>query len=216
MKPSLGWSAGLKPVSAAAGMNSAHHVAVDALLAGDLQLAGPHRVGVFAGPIDQQLIGHRLGRVSSAAGRQEDEAMAEAAGAVNVVRVARVDPELQAVAVFELALAAPARMPLAFDAHAEGQARLAPGGPHVGQRLLAFQLAQRRQPVLRRKFRRRAAPSVSSCQQGAAKRNRNRVGSSGSAMAFWKGFFYHERHEAKCTMIRNMHESSRVYCVVAR
>ena len=48
--------------------------------------------------------------------------MAVAAGAVDVERRARVDPHLQAVAVFESFVAAPHRLLLAVDADVEQQA----------------------------------------------------------------------------------------------
>ncbi len=78
-------------------------------LARHLQLARANRPGVFAGPVDQQLIGDRLVLPAPAAGRQKRVAMAVAARAMNVERRPRVDPHLQAVAVFEPALAAPRR-----------------------------------------------------------------------------------------------------------
>ena len=59
--------------------------------------------------------------------------MAEAAGAVDIERGARVDPDLQAVAVFEPTVAAPNRLLLSSDADVEQQAVGAPGHTHVGK-----------------------------------------------------------------------------------
>ena len=74
--------------------------------------------------------------------------MAESPGAVNVLRVARVDPDLHAVAVFDLRIAAPRRLLLAAHLHRHGQPPLAPGQSHVGKGLLAFQLAKTGQAML--------------------------------------------------------------------
>jgi hypothetical protein len=69
--------------------------------AGDLQLARADGAGVFAGAVDQQLVGDRIGLRAAAAGGQECVAVAVAAGAVDVERGAGVDPDGEAVAVVE-------------------------------------------------------------------------------------------------------------------
>ena len=71
-----------------------HHVTVDALLAANLKFTLRHALGVFLGAVNQQLFCKRIGPPLTGTGRQKDEAVAKPRGAVNVVGVAGVDPEM--------------------------------------------------------------------------------------------------------------------------
>src|SRR5271166_1593811 len=91
-------------------------VAVGPLFALRSKHSGADRAGVFAGTVDQKLLGNRCVEPMPATAGQIDEVVAEAAGPVDVVRVASVDPNMQSVAFFDAILAAPREMPLARDA----------------------------------------------------------------------------------------------------
>ena len=61
----------------------------------------------FSRAVDGEQFGDGLVLAVAAAGGQEDKLMAEATGAVDVVGIAGIDPEIQAVAFFDATFAAP-------------------------------------------------------------------------------------------------------------
>ena len=74
--------------------------------------------------------------------------MAKPAGSVDVVRVARVDPELQAVAILDPILATPQGVLLVLNFGDNRQRFLAPSHTNVGEWPLGLQLAERRKTKL--------------------------------------------------------------------
>jgi hypothetical protein len=55
---------------------------------------------MLSSSVDWHPLGHRVRKPAAAAGGQEKETVAETGGTMNVVDVSRVDPDLDAVAVF--------------------------------------------------------------------------------------------------------------------
>src|SRR5205823_719394 len=80
--------------------------------------------------------------------RQKGETMTKAPRAVNVLRIAGVDPKLHAVAIVDSRIAAPRRLLFAPDGDVQADSCLAPGQPDVGKRLCPAQLGKARQAVL--------------------------------------------------------------------
>lgn len=107
------------------------NVAVGPPLAFRAEHAGADRAGVFAGAVDQELLGDRTVEAVTAAGGQEDEIVAEPAGAVDVVRIASVEPDVQAVAFFDAILAAPREMALAGDAEPKRETSFIPASANL-------------------------------------------------------------------------------------
>ena len=73
--------------------------------------------------------------------------MTKTAGPVNVVDVAGVNPDVQPVAVIHPPGPAPRGLALALHMDNKGQARFAPGRPHVSPDGLLLQLRQTNQPM---------------------------------------------------------------------
>ena len=97
----------------------------------DLEHPFGDRMRMLTGPMDEQLGGNRLAVIAAAARRQKGEAVAKTAGAVDIVRVAGVDPEMEAVTLVSPRLAAPGALFFARDAQAASDAIVAPGKSHV-------------------------------------------------------------------------------------
>src|SRR5262249_315459 len=88
----------------------------------------------------------------------EDELMAETAGAVDVVRVARVDPHAQSVTFVGARFAAPGGPALARNLYPKCQACVVPGHAHIGKRNLLVEVGEAGQAKFRSQLhgRRRA------------------------------------------------------------
>src|SRR5947207_3176979 len=84
-------------------------------LGGHLQLARADWPSVLSRSINQQLICHRLRITAAAAGWQECITVAVAAGTVDIERRARIDPNLQSVAIFQPPFSAPYGLLFAID-----------------------------------------------------------------------------------------------------
>ena len=108
--------------------------------------------------------------------------MAKPPGAMDVVHVARVDPEVQAVAVFQAGIAAPDRLPFAFDAAGDGQSRFAPGRADFDRAALPFQLAEVGQAVLPPEAGALLRPERAFVAARGRKAKKNRFGSNDSDM----------------------------------
>ena len=123
---------GVEPGQRGGGDPSRERIAVAPLLALSTDHAGANGAGVFPGPVDPELLGERLIEPTAAAGWKQDEIVAEFARAVDVVRVAGVDPDVQTVAIFEAIIAAPRRLSLAGHDGADREPGFVPTDAHLG------------------------------------------------------------------------------------
>lgn len=105
------------------------------------------RTGTFPGAVDRQQGDGRFVESLAAARRQERESVAETAGAMHVMRVASVDPKLDAIAIFDAAGTAPERLLFPGDGHAKQQARFMPAHADFGERLATLELRKAWQPI---------------------------------------------------------------------
>src|SRR5438552_3188447 len=76
-------------------------IAIAQPLAADLERAWLDFPRAFFGPVDGEHHGHGLIELSAGADGKKTKAMTKPPGAMNVLRVARVDPKLHAVAVVD-------------------------------------------------------------------------------------------------------------------
>ena len=107
-------------------------IAVAPFLADRPQHAWADGSGVFTRSIDPELLGDWLVQPTSAARGKEDEIVAESSGAMDVVRIAGVDPDVQPVAILDSIVATPRKLPLAGDFERKREARFVPTGADLG------------------------------------------------------------------------------------